>query len=157
MILDFLVSLGIWNWIAFGLILLILEILAPGIFFIWFALAALVTGSIALLFGTDSGLSWQVQSIIFLVLAVTFVLIGRRAFGVKNLPADPLLNQRGQQLIGQRATLTEPIINGRGRIKINDTSWRVKGRDLPAGTEVIVVAFDPNNLELDINAVTDEQ
>jgi hypothetical protein len=46
--------------------------------------------------------------------------------------------------------LTEPIINGRGRIRINDTMWRVKGPDLPTGTEVRVVAFDPVSLEIEV-------
>ncbi|HHV70888.1 MAG TPA: NfeD family protein, partial [Ochrobactrum intermedium] len=63
---------------------------------------------------------------------------------------EAFLNRRGEQLVGQRATLTEPIINGRGRIRINDTMWRVKGPDLPAGTEVRVIAFDPLSLEIEV-------
>ncbi|MBJ8136082.1 NfeD family protein, partial [Brucella abortus] len=55
-----------------------------------------------------------------------------------------------EQLVGQRATLTEPIVNGHGRIHINDTTWRVKGPDLPAGTEIRIVAFDPVSLEIEV-------
>ncbi|MBB5703547.1 hypothetical protein FHS76_003454 [Ochrobactrum daejeonense] len=151
MIIEFLAGLGIWNWLVFGLVLLILELLAPGFFFIWFGLAALVTGALAFLLSSTAGFGWQLQTIVFLVLAVIFVLMGRRIFGSRGNDADePLLNRRGEQLVGQRATLTEPIINGRGRIRIYDTTWRIKGPDLPAGTEVRVVAFDPVTLEIEI-------
>ena len=48
---------------------------------------------------------------------------------------QPLLNRRGEQLIGRIATLTEPIKDGRGRVRIGDTMWRVSGPDLPAGAQ----------------------
>lgn len=151
MIIEFLSSLGIWNWLVFGLVLLILEILAPGFFFIWFGLAALVTGALAFLLSSTTAFGWQFQTVVFLGLAVIFVLAGRRLFGSRSTDADEaFLNRRGEQLVGRRATLTEPIINGRGRIRINDTMWRVKGPDLPAGTEVHVIAFDPVSLEIEV-------
>ncbi|MBC2887521.1 NfeD family protein [Ochrobactrum sp. CM-21-5] len=151
MILDYLAELGRWNWLVLGLALLILEIMAPGFFFIWFGLAALVTGAAAFLFASAAGFGWQAQTVLFLVLAVIFVLIGRRFFGSSDdRQNEPLLNRRGEQLVGQRATLSEPIINGRGRIRIDDTMWRVKGPDLPAGTEVRVISFDPMTLEIEV-------
>ncbi|GGA98492.1 membrane protein [Brucella endophytica] len=155
MIVEFLTNLGIWNWLVLGLVLLMLEILAPGIFFIWFGLAALVTGALAFLLASSAaGFGWQLQTVVFLVLAVLFALAGRRFFGSRSDDSDdPLLNRRGQQLVGQRATLTEPIVNGRGRIRMNDTMWRVKGPDLPAGTEVRVVGFDPVSLEMDVEGI----
>ncbi len=78
MIINFLSQLGLWGWFVLGLVLLILEILAPGIFFIWFGLAALVTGVFAFLLGSVVGFGWQLQIVLFLVLAVIFVLAGRR-------------------------------------------------------------------------------
>ncbi len=78
MIIEYLSGLGIWNWLVFGLILLILEISAPGFFFIWFGLAALVTGALAFLLSSTTGFGWQFQTVVFLVLAVIFVLVGRR-------------------------------------------------------------------------------
>lgn len=150
MIIHFLSQLGLWGWFVLGLVLLILEIMAPGIFFIWFGLAALVTGALAFLLGSIVGFGWQLQTVLFLVLAVIFALIGRRFFGSSDRQDEPLLNRRGDQLIGQRATLSEPIVNGRGRIHINDTTWRIKGPDLSAGTEVRVVSFDPITLEIEV-------
>ncbi|MFD1198936.1 NfeD family protein [Brucella gallinifaecis] len=150
MIIDFLSQLGLWNWFVLGLALLILEILAPGIFLIWFGVAALVTGMLAFLLGSLAAFGWQLQIALFLLLAVVFVLAGRRFFGSSGRQDEPLLNRRGDQLVGQRATLAEPIINGRGRIRINDTTWRIKGPDLPAGTEVRIISFDQITLEMEV-------
>ncbi|KAA9368588.1 NfeD family protein [Brucella sp. HL-2] len=150
MIIHFLSQLGLWGWFVLGLVLLILEIMAPGFFFIWFGVAALVTGGLAFLLGSIIGFGWQVQTVLFLILAIAFVLAGRRFFGFNDQQEEPLLNRRGDQLVGQRATLNEPIVNGRGRIHINDTTWRVRGPDLPAGTEVRVVSFDPITLEVEV-------
>ncbi len=88
MIIEYLSGLGIWNWLVFGLILLILEISAPGFFFIWFGLAALVTGALAFLLSSTTGFGWQFQTVVFLVLAVIFVLAGRRFFGSRSTDAD---------------------------------------------------------------------
>lgn len=143
MIVGYLSELGVWNWLILGLLLLILELLAPGIFFIWFALAALFTGGIALLFNASIFFGWQMQTVLFLTLAVLFLLLGRRFFASGEKEADePLLNRRGDQLVGQRTTLNEAIVNGHGRVKLNDTIWRATGPDLPIGTQVIIVAFN---------------
>ncbi len=148
MVVDFLTGLGVWNWFVLGLALLILELLAPGFFFVWFGVAALVTGAVALPLAASFG--WQAQTLLFLVLAVLAVMAGRRLFNRPADSAEPLLNRRGEQLVGRRATLTEPIVNGRGRIRINDTTWRVRGPDLPAGTQVRVVSFDAESLEIQV-------
>lgn len=150
MIISFLSELGIWNWLIFGLLLLILELFAPGIFFIWFGIAALITGALAFLFGATSAFGWQTQTILFLVLAIVAVLLGRRFFGSSDKPEDePFLNRRGDEMVGQRATLSEAIVNGYGRIKINDTTWRVNGPDLPKGASVRIVAFDQGTLVIE--------
>lgn len=155
MIIHYLTQLGLWNWFLASLLLLILEIIMPGIFFMWFGLAALMTGTLAFLFAASLGFGWQAQVITFLILSVAIVVIGRRFLGAQKSPGDPLINQRGEQLIGMRATLDETIVNGRGRIRINDTLWRVTGPDLAAGTRVRVVAFNPISLEVEVEA--DEQ
>ena len=59
---------------------------------------------------------------------------------------NPNLNERGAQLIGQTAILADPISNGMGRVKIGDTTWRVKGGDTKAGAKVTVVDYDAGTL-----------
>ncbi|MBB3233216.1 NfeD family protein [Phyllobacterium endophyticum] len=140
-------ELGPWNWIVLGLILMIFEVAAPGIFFLWFGIAALIVGSLAILFGEFSWMNWQIQVILFLVLSVIAVFIGRRLIGATDVESDePLLNRRGEQLIGQVVTLEEATINGRGRARIGDSLWRVTGPDLAAGTRVRITGIDRGTL-----------
>ena len=92
---------------------------------------------------------WQVQVVVFLALALVCAFAGKKIMGGRSDESDqPLLNRRGDQLIGRTATLTEPIADGRGRVKIGDTMWRVSGPDLPAGAKVRVKAATDLDLEL---------
>lgn len=140
MIDQFVLGLGAWGWIVLGFVLLILEIAIPGIFFLWIGIAALLVGLVAVLPGAV-GFVWQFQVIAFLILAVASVLVGRRVMAAGAGATDlPFLNRRAEQLVGQVATLGEPIVDGRGRVKLGDTMWRVTGPELPAGTRVRVAA-----------------
>ncbi|CAN7310249.1 NfeD family protein [Phyllobacterium sp. LjRoot231] len=140
-------ELGPWNWVVLGLILMILEVAAPGIFFLWFGVAALIVGALAILFGEASWVNWEVQVILFLVLSVIAVFIGRRLIGATDVESDePLLNRRGEQLIGQVVTLEEATVNGRGRARVGDSLWRVTGPDLAAGTRVRITGIDRGTL-----------
>lgn len=136
MIQQLVTNLGAWAWVILGFILLILEIAIPGVFFLWIGIAAILVGVIALLPGAI-GFAWQWQIIVFLILAVGSVFVGRRLMTGRGAETDePLLNKRAEQLIGQTVTLNEAIVDGRGRVRLGDTSWRVTGPDLPAGTRV---------------------
>ena len=44
--------------------------------------------------------------------------------------------------MGRTFTLERPIVDGRGRLKVDDTMWLVEGPDLPAGTRVQVTGVD---------------
>lgn len=150
--IEFLATFGIWNWIIAGLILLLLELIAPGIFLIWIGLAALITGIFTVLTSSYVDFDWKLQLVLFLILSVALVLIGRRYFNWRGQQTDePLLNRRGDQLVGLRSTLEEPIINGFGRARFNDTLWRITGPDLPAGSVVCVIDFN-NGLLLVVKA-----
>ncbi|MBB3145426.1 hypothetical protein FHS21_001831 [Phyllobacterium trifolii] len=140
-------ELGPWNWVVLGLVLMILEVAAPGIFFLWFGIAALIVGGIAILFGDTAWMHWQIQVILFLILSVIAVFIGRRLIGATDVESDePLLNRRGEQLIGQVVTLEEATVNGRGRARVGDSLWRVTGPDLAAGTRVRITGIDRGTL-----------
>jgi membrane protein implicated in regulation of membrane protease activity len=125
-----------------GTVLLALEILTPGVYLLWLGIAAIITGLLSFAFWETAFWGWQVQILAFLVLSIVSVLIGRRVFPTTGT-ADtdqPLLNQRERQLVGRTATLEEPIVEGRGRIRLGDTLWRISGPDLPAGARVRVIA-----------------
>ena len=147
-------ELGAWNWMVLGCVLLVLEIVLPGFFMLWIGLAAIVTGALSLMLWDNPWWAWETQAIVFMVLAVIAGWIGSRV--MTRSRADPdadLLNQRGAQLIGKLATLSEPIKDGRGRVRIGDTLWRVSGPDLPAGTQVRVKAAAAADLELVVEQV----
>ncbi len=142
-------ELGLWNWMVLGCVLLALEIVVPGFFLLWIGIAALVTGALSLLLWDASYWVWQTQVVVFLILAVASAYAGNRLMRGRGGDSDmPLLNRRGEQMIGKVATLTEPIKDGRGRVRIGDTTWRVSGPDLPAGTQVRVKSAVATDLEL---------
>ena len=143
-------ELGPWTWWVLGLLLLTAEIVMPGVFLIWIGLAALVIGAISLVLWGDPIWVWQIQILVFAVLSVVFAISGRRIMSrYGNDTDEPLLNQRGASLVGRTATLSEPISEGRGRIRLDDTQWVVQGPDLPAGTQVRVVESEGRQLRVE--------
>jgi membrane protein implicated in regulation of membrane protease activity len=140
---DMFATLGTWNWIIFGVILMGLEVAAPGIFLFWLGLAALLVGLVSFVVE----LSWQVQLLMFAVFATAAVPVWRRLAKSSREPgASPFLNKRADALLGRVFTLEKPIIDGSGTVRIDDTVWRVAGPDTPAGTRVKVVRVDGANL-----------
>jgi membrane protein implicated in regulation of membrane protease activity len=139
MVIELVQDLGPLTWMIVGVALLALEIAAPGAFFLWFGLAAIAVGVLSLFVAVP----WQAQLLIFVVLATLVVLIGRRYFSrAGDDQVSTGLNQRGQRLVGTIVVLSEPIVDGKGRVRIDDTTWRVIGPNMPSGTRVRVVHAD---------------
>jgi len=135
-----------WHWLALGGVLIIVEAFAPGFLFVWLGFAALAVG-LALLVWPSLGLSLQL--LVFAVLAVASMFAWRYWQGSRVPTSEqPHLNRRGAQYVGRRAVLVDPIVNGRGRAKIGDTSWQVSGPDLPAGRVVEIAGIDGTVLEV---------
>jgi inner membrane protein len=139
MVIELVQDLGPWTWMIVGVALLALEIAAPGAFFLWFGLAAIAVGVLALFVAVP----WQAQLLIFIVLASLIVLIGRRYFSRSgDEQVSTGLNQRGRRLVGTIVVLDKPIVDGQGRVRIDDTTWRVVGPNMPSGTRVRVIDTD---------------
>jgi inner membrane protein len=129
-----------WHWWALGGVLVTIEMLAPGVMFLWLGVAAGLVGALLLLW---PGLPLSGQILLFAALSVANVLAWRRYQKAHPVVTDePNLNRRAARCIGERAALATPIANGRGRIRLGDGSWPVIGPDLPAGTTVEVVGVD---------------
>jgi hypothetical protein len=137
-------SLGTWNWLIFGFVLMALELLAPGVFMFWLGLAALLVGLLSFAFNP----SWQTQLLMFAVFAVAAVPLWRRVANSNTSASqsNPFLNKRTDALVGRVFTLEKPIIDGAGTVRIDDTIWRVAGPDAPAGSRVRVVQADGASL-----------
>ncbi len=130
-------SLTFWHWFALGGGLLLLEVLTPGVVFLWLALAACLAGLLLLLL---PGLAWQWQVLAFAVAAVVTVGVSFR--WRRRLPlagGDPGLNRRAAAYVGAESLLVQPIGPGHGRVQIGDTTWLADGPELPVGARVRVV------------------
>jgi membrane protein implicated in regulation of membrane protease activity len=146
---DILVKLGGWNWLIVGLVLMALELLAPGVFLLWLGLAAMIVGIVSLIVDWV----WQVQVIAFAAFSVAAVPLWRRvASKSAPTPGSEFLNRRSDALVGRVFTLEKPIIDGGGTVRIDDTIWRVRGPDAPAGSRVKVVQADGASLTVEAAA-----
>jgi len=126
-----------WYWWVLATGFLAIELLAPGFFFLWLAVSGFVVGSLVWM---QPAVSFEVQLLVFSVLAVASVLVWRRYFHAKDQQSDqPLLNKRGAQYIGRTFNLVTAIENGQGKIKVDDTTWKVQGPDCPLGSKVKVL------------------
>ncbi|HEY8579624.1 MAG TPA: NfeD family protein [Beijerinckiaceae bacterium] len=128
-----------WIWLVAGLLLFAAEAVAPGMFLLWIGAAAIATGLLTA--AVTMSLAWTLLA--FGAFAVVAVLIGRRFYGARETGSDqPFLNRRAEAMVGKVFTLTTPIRGGEGRIVVNDTQWRVRGPDMPAGVRVVVRAVE---------------
>ena len=145
---------GPWSWMVLGLVLLVLEIVIPGVFMLWIGIAALLVGTLSLQLWNAGFWTWQLQMVVFLALSLASAYVGTRFMRSRKYESDqPLLTRRGEQMIGRPATLAEPIREGCGRIQLGDTLWRVSGPDLPAGARVRVTGANETDLELTVEPV----
>ncbi|MEE8203833.1 MAG: NfeD family protein [Alphaproteobacteria bacterium] len=129
-----------WHWWVLGIVLVILEALAPGAIFLWLGVAAGVVGVVLLALPE---IGWQAQVLVFAVVSVV-AIVGWRVYQ-RRYPTrtdQPALNRRGEQYVGRLLTLDEPIVNHQGKIKVDDSTWKVEGDDMPAGTRIRVASVD---------------
>jgi len=138
------VNLPFWVWLVAGLGLLILEAFAPGAIFLWLGISALVVGVLAWLVPSTS---WEIEFVVWGVLSVITVLAWRR-FRPAPATDQPLLNRRGESYVGRVFTLSEPVVNGVGKLRVDDGQWRIAGDDAPAGAQVKVVGVDGTTLRV---------
>ena len=127
---------GIWTWLILAGVLLIVELLVSGIFFVWLGLAAICVAVIDLLVE----LSWQMEVAVFAVLSAGLVVFARPWLKRRRLDKtdQPNLNRRMYGYVGKTYYLEEPIVHGRGRLKIDDNLWTIEGPNLPEGARVTV-------------------
>lgn len=144
---------GIWTWWVLAGVLFAVELLLPGIFFLWFGLAAVAVGFLNLILPFQG----QMQIAIFAVLSAVFLLaarpwlLKRQAFESE----QPHLNRRMYGYVGRRVFLEEPIRNGQGKIRIDDAQWIVNGLDQASGTWVKIVGVDGHNLVVEPSSPPD--
>ena len=130
-----------WHWLIAAVVLITLEmVVMPAVFFLWMGISAGIVG--LLMIGLPQ-LPFMAQIIIFTVIAVVSLVIHKR-YLKRNPPEtdEPSLNRRGEQYIGRVFTLEEAIVNGVGKIKVDDSIWKVMGEDMAEGEKVKVSGVD---------------
>ena len=138
-LLSFFAEFGAWNWLIGAAVLLILEIVVPGLFLLFFALAAAIVGILALSFD----MPWQAEFVIFGALSFVGVFFARKYWAPDQQESErPLLNKRAEQYVGRQYVLEEAIVNGHGKIRVGDSPWRVSDPYLPKGARVTVTGSD---------------
>jgi inner membrane protein len=137
-----------WHWWIVSLGFFIFEMLVGSYFFLFIGAAAAVVGLLLLIF---SGMSWPIQFVLWGVFSVVSVVAWR--IYRKNNPVvskEPTLNQRGQQYVGRNFTLEEPVVNGQGKIKVDDSTWKIEAaEDFESGTKVTVTEADGTVLRVE--------
>lgn len=137
-----------WHWFVLGVVLVTIEMFVPGAFFLGMGLAAVIVGGVL---WVEASLAFDTQVLCFAVLSLVSILGLRHFLKTRPIKSDqPLLNRRGEQYVGRHFTLAEPIINGRGKIRVDDSTWKIKGEDCNAGSTVTVTGVDGVVLVVDV-------
>ena len=151
--MDVLLPVTYWHWWIIATALIVAELLMPGIYLMWLGIAAAVTGLIAFL----TGFGWQGQVLVFALLSVASAFLGRVVYKRSTGPTDPpTLNRRAEQYVGRVFTLDQPIVNGAGRLRVADSTWKIVGPDAPVGRRVRVTAADGVVLRVEMEVETAE-
>lgn len=140
-----------WHWGVFASALFVLEILTMSFFFLWLAAAAVIVGVI---YFVAPGMPWEIQFTLWALISIISAL-GWRVYKKGNpnpiASDEPTLNRRGEQYVGRVFTLEEPIENGFGKVKVDDSTWKVEcgSEDIAAGTKIKVTSIDGTVLQVE--------
>ena len=139
-----------WLWLIGGVLLLILEVIAPGFFLVFIGAAAIATGLFAVLFG----LGLPLQLILFAIYTWLAVMLGRRFYANRAADSsDPLLNDRAGRLVGKVVTVVSEVDEHNGRVRVGDSEWNARGGPAAAGTRVRITGIDGNCLTVEAERV----
>ncbi len=129
-------------WFFVGVVMFIIEILTPGIFFFFcLGLGAFAAGVIFIIFG-NIWLSWAAFIVISLVSVYTIRPIVRRYLKAKNKMSNV------DALIGKKALVVEKITPEQmGLVKVESELWKAESFDVvEAGTFVEVLRIEGSHL-----------
>jgi membrane protein implicated in regulation of membrane protease activity len=137
-----------WYWWALAAVLLVFEMMLPGVVFLFLAIGAAASGAFLLVV---ADLSLELQLFVFAIVSVASAVVLRPT--LKRLQQSRVgevnLNARGDSLVGRTIVLDAPILGGQGRVKLGDGSWTVTGPDMAAGARVRVAAVNGTELRVE--------
>lgn len=149
-VIEMFTMMNLWFWFGFASILIIMEmILGVNFFMLWLGVVAFGIGIVMAVY---PALSWELQFTLFAIGSICSLMLWN--LHLKNNPTvsdQPHLNRRCEQYVGRVVTLDTPIVNGRGRVSLDDSVWRIEGPDVPIGTTIKVIDIDGVILKVDRN------
>ncbi|RKF20686.1 NfeD family protein [Altericroceibacterium spongiae] len=140
-----------WIWLTIGVGLAGLEMVVPGVYLIWLAVAAICTGLLTL--AIEPNLPMQVVDFVFFALIAVFS--ARRYFQDRPIESsDPTLNHPAMRMVNEVARVTQAIEHGSGRVRLGDSEWIARGPDCAVGTPVRVTGAKGVILEVEPSQAT---
>ncbi len=136
-----------YGWWLAALVLIGAELIAPGYFLLWVGLSAALMGVLTLLLPDLAPLA---QAIVFALLSLATCLIYWKYIRpvAEQRDDQPLLNRKGERMLGRHLVVAEAIVNGRGKVRVGDTVWLAEGSDAPVGSTVEVVGINGTTLKV---------
>ena len=139
-----------WLWLIGGVLLLILEVIAPGFFLVFLGAAAIATGLFTVLFNLGAA----AELALFALYAVIAVLVGRRFYANRTADStDPLLNDRAGRLVGKVVTVVATVDDQNGRVRVGDSEWSARGGPAAVGERVRITGVEGNCLTVEAHRV----
>lgn len=136
-----------WYWWALAAVLLVFEMLLPGVVFLFLAIGAAAAG---LVLFVAAGTGLEMQLFVFAVMSVASAVLLRRSLRrLQGRSTEPHINARAAALVGQTFFLDQPILGGRGRARLGDGSWIITGPDMVAGSKVRIAAVHGTELKVE--------
>lgn len=127
-------------WLLAALAMGAAELVIPGVFLVFLALAAAV---VAAMTAAIPDLPLPGQLLAFAAWSAVAVVVGNRFYRDHPVATeDALLNDRAARLLGEVVTVADPIEHGRGRVRVGDSIWLARGPEAEAGQRVRVLAVD---------------
>jgi len=138
-----------WHWLAFGMLLIALELVVPSFTIFWFGLGAMLVG-LLLLLGLEPGFSAQLLIWALASAAFTFAWFK----WIRPLSQDRTKAGMGREsLIGETGlVLKVPVEGGRGELRfpapiLGDDTWQfLCDETLQVGDKVVVRELSGNTL-----------
>ena len=139
-----------WLWLIGGVLLLILEVIAPGFFLVFLGAAAIATGLFTVLFNLGAA----AELALFALYSVIAVLVGRRFYANRTADStDPLLNDRAGRLVGKVVTVVAAVDDQSGRVRVGDSEWSARGGPAAVGERVRITGVEGNCLTVEAHRV----
>ena len=133
----------VYLWGTLAVIMVILELVNPGVLQIWFAIGAISSAIVAWIAPEN----YALQMIVFLVVSAILAFIGSKFFSNKDEDNPSKSQNPVFSILGKQAIVTKEINNlsGSGQITVGGETWSAKSNSdepIAEGTKVNVLEIE---------------